>query len=171
MTQDVDDNIKEAEGKMLFELIDMTFGDITQLDSAKLEELADAKAGLLEVFDRVEAEIQRRVEDPDDNTITGYAMLPGKASYQWNVSDEEIEKMLKGRRLKKTDIFPAHLITVGAMKKLDILTKDQKSKIVDKFVKKVDGKSTLKQVRTKEPTDAAMMFADVAETPKEVSFL
>ena len=166
----------EAVSGSLFEVIEQTFGDITAMPSEKLEELADAKAGLMEVFERVDTELQRRVEDPDDNTVTGYAMLPGRASYEWvwddEKTDEENEKviadMLKGRRLKKSDIYPAKLITVGAMKKLDILTNDQKKKIADKFVKKVDGKKTLKQVRqSAEPTDAVAMFSDVAP----VSFL
>ncbi len=168
---------ENISGGSLFEIIEQTFGDITAMDSGKLEELADAKPGLMEVFERVNIELQRRVDDPDDNTVTGYAMLPGRASCEWiwddEKTDEENEKviadMLKGRRLKKTDIYPAKLITVGAMKKLDILTKDQKEKIVKKFVKKVDGKKTLKQVRqSAEPTDAVAMFSDVV---KPISFL
>ncbi len=164
-----DDNIKEAEGKMLFEIVSQTFGDITQMSSEKLEELADAKAGLMEIFDRVDIEIQRRVDDPNDNTVTGYAMLPGKSKQAWNVSDEEIGKVLKGRRLKKADIFPAKLITPAAMQKLDCLTKDQKQSITDKYIDKKAGKDTLQKVRKMvAEKDTAEMFADVKP---EISFL
>jgi hypothetical protein len=166
----------EAVSGSLFEIIGQTFGDITLMPSEKLEELADAEAGLIEVFERVKLELQRRVEDPNDNTVTGYAMLPGRASYEWNVDDAAIEKMLKGRRLKKDDIFPAKLITVGAMKKLpkDKLTDDQKKSIINKFVEKKDGSKKLQKVRTSaEPEDKTAIFADVgtADAAAAVSFI
>lgn len=142
----------------LFEMVEQTFGDVTKLPSDTLEELADAKAGFLAVFDRVNEEIQRRVEDPDDNTITAYAMLPGNGSNAWIGDVETIEKMLKGRKLKKDEIFPSKLISPAAMMKLEKLTKDQKTKIWDKFVEKKPGKSTLKKVRTAEK-DPTMLFS------------
>lgn len=157
----VDDNIKEAEGKMLFETIGHTFGDITQLPSAKLEELADAREGIMAVFDRVNEELQRRIEDPADNTVTGHAMLPGRGSQAWAEDEEAIVKMLKARRMKKDDIYPAKLITPAALLKVACLTDDQKEKIEKKYIEKKAGKLTLKKVRTSEPADAKMMFADV----------
>ena len=171
------ENINAGSGS-LFEIIEQTFGDIKLMDSSKLEELADAKAGLMEVFDRVDIEIQRRIEDPDDNTITGYAMLPGNSSNKWikdpDKTDEENEKiivdMLKGRRMKKSQIYPAKLITAPAAMKLDkeILTDDQKDSIKKKYIVNTPGKKTLQKVRQSEPTDAAVMFADI---PDEVSFI
>lgn len=165
------ENIGAGSGS-LFEIIKQTFGDITAMDSGELEELADAKAGVMEVFARVDAEIQRRIEDPDDNTVTGHAMLPGRSSNNWikdpDKTDEENEeiifKMLKGRRLKKDDCYPAKLITAAAALKLDILTKDQKEKIQEKYIVKTPGKKTLQKVRqSAETNDAAVMFADVAK--------
>lgn len=171
----------EAVSGSLFEIIGQTFGDITLMPSEKLEELADAKAGLMEVFERVDIELQRRIDDPDDNTVTRYAMLPGKGSNGWikdpEKTDEENEKiiadMLKGRRLKKGDIYPAKLITVPAAMKLDILTDDQKKAIQKKFIKNTPGKKTLKKVRTSaEPEDKTAIFADVGANPApEVSFI
>lgn len=161
------DNV-EVKGS-LFEIVSQTFGDITQMSSDKLEELADAKAGLMEIFDRVDIELQRRVEDPDDNTVTGYAMLPGNSKQAWNVSDEEIEKVLKGRRMKKGDIYPAKLITPAAMQKLECLTKDQKQSIAEKYIDKKAGKNTLQKVRQSvKEKDTVEMFADVKP---EISFL
>ena len=159
------------EGKgSLFEIVSQTFGDITQMSSEKLEELADAKAGLMEVFDRVDIEIQRRVEDPEDNTVTGYAMLPGNGKQAWNVSDEEIEKVLKGRRLKKGDIFPAKLITPAAMQKLsdDLLTKDQKESITKKYISKAAGSLKLSKVRQSDtPEDKTAIFKDISYEQSE----
>lgn len=158
-----------AGSDSLFEIIEQTFGDITAMSSDKLEELADAKAGLMEVFERVDIELQRRVEDPDDNTVTGYAMLPGRGSQSWSEDEETIVKMLKARRLKKDEIYPAKLITPAAALKLSNLTKDQKEKIQKNYIEKTAGKSTLQKVRQSEPTEAAVMFADVAK-PK-ISFI
>lgn len=175
---------ENISGGSLFEIIEQTFGDITAMDSGKLEELADAKPGLMEVFERVNIELQRRVDDPDDNTVTGYAMLPGRSSNNWvkdpDKTDEENEeiifKILKGCRLKKGDIYPAKLITPAAALKLDILTKDQKQRITKKCIVNTAGKKTLQKVRqSAEPVDAAAMFSDITsipETPEElVSFL
>ena len=156
----------------LFEVINETFGDIKLMSSEKLEELADAKAGLMEVFERVDIELQRRIEDPEDTTVTGYAMLPGRGSSAWNADEEVIVKMLKGRRLKKDDIYPAKLISPAAVMKLDSLTDDQKKAIEKKFIEKKSGKLTLKQVRqSAEPEDKTAIFADVGENPAPVSFI
>jgi hypothetical protein len=171
-------SIMENTSGTLFEIINETFGDIKAMSSAKLEELADAAPGLMEVFGRVNDELQRRVEDPDDNTVTGYAMLPGKASRDWaydpDKTDEEneeiIAKALKGCRLKKDQIYPAKLITAPAALKLDALTDDQKKRIEKKYVKKTPGKKTLQKVRQSEKPDTQTMFMDVAE-PKAVSFM
>lgn len=153
-------NEPKIAGFTLFDTIEETFGDVTKLDSESLEALADARAGIMAIFDRVNEEIQRRVEDPDDNTITAYAMLPGNDSNAWIGDVEAIEKMLKGRKLKKDEIFPSKLISPAAMMKLEKLTKDQKTKIWDKHVEKKPGESTLKKVRTAEK-DAEAMFVGV----------
>jgi hypothetical protein len=156
----------------LFEIVQETFGDITVMESSKLEELADAREGIMAVFDRVNEELQRRVEDPDDNTVTGYAMLPGRGSQEWAETEETIVKMLKARRLKKDDIFPAKLISPAAVMKLDSLTKDQKEKIQKVYIEKKPGGKKLTKVRASEPVDAAVMFADIpganSEPPKMI---
>lgn len=158
------------EGGLLFEVIEQTFGDITKLDSTKLEELADTREGIMAVFDRVNEEIQRRVEDPADETITGYAMLPGNSSQKWAEDEDDIAKMLKARKLKKDEIYPAKLISPAALLKLDKLTKDQKEKIQKKYIEKKPGKLTLKKVRTSDPVDKVAIFDDIPKD-KPVSFI
>ncbi len=157
-------NNVEASSGSLFESITETFGDITQLPSEKLEELLDAQPGLMGAFDRVKTEIQRRVDDPDDHTVKGYAMLPGNDAQSWIGDESDIEKALKSVRMKKGQIFPAKLITPAAMLKLpsDVLTKDQKKRIQKNYIEKKAGKDTLQKVRKSvEPVDAAMMFGDI----------
>lgn len=162
----------EVKGGSLFESISETFGDIKELPSEKLEELLDAQPGLMEAFDRVKTEIQRRVDDPDDHTVKGYAMLPGNDAQSWIGDESEIEKALKSVRMKKGQIFPAKLITPAAMQKLPstVLTKDQKERISKKYIEKEAGKDTLQKVRKSEPVDAAMMFGDINEVKSAVSF-
>lgn len=158
-TMSIDNN---AEGKSLFEMIDGMIGNVADLDNTRLADLADAKDALIAEFVKVEEEIERRIND--DNPVNGYAMLPGNASYQWNVPEDEIEKALKARRMKKGDIFPATLITVGALKKSDLLTKDQKKRIIDKFVSKTPSKKlSLKKVARTEKETPEMMFASVKQ--------
>lgn len=165
-------NIEVPSGS-LFESISETFGDITVLPSEKLEELLDAQPGLMEAFDRVKTEIQRRVDDPDDHTVKGYAMLPGNDAQSWIGDESDIEKALKSVRMKKGQIFPAKLITPAAMLKLpsDVLTKDQKKRIQKNYIEKKAGKDTLQKVRkSAEPVDAAMMFGYISEVKPSVSF-
>lgn len=145
----------------LFEVVEQTFGDITILDNAKLAELADARAGVEAVFDKVEAEIKRRIETGDK--VYGYAMLPGNSSRMWSVGEEEVVKMLKARRLKLTDIYPPKLISVAQVMKLESLTTDQKSRIEQGFVVTKAGELKLKQVRTADKPSVQEIFADVVQ--------
>jgi hypothetical protein len=128
----------------LFESITSTFGDVTLLDDKKLTELADARAGLESVFDKVEAEIQRRIEAGQH--VSGYAMRPGRSSNAWNVPEEEVVKMLKGRKLKLDDIYPSKLISPAQVLKLGALTNEQKDKISKQYISNVAGALKLTKV-------------------------
>lgn len=151
----------------LFELINETFGDITAMDEKKLVEMADARAGIEAVFDKVEAELQRRIES--GVPVAGYAMLPGRSSNEWNVSEEEVVKMLKARRLKNSDIYPPKLISPAQVLKLPQLTNEQKEKISQKYITKKAGALKLTKVREQQTVeDKAAVFADVANN--NVSF-
>lgn len=151
----------------LFELVSSTFGDITTLDNARLVELADARAGIEAVFDKVEAEIQRRIEAGQD--VPGYAMRPGRGSNVWNAPDEEIAKMLKARRLSQSDIYPAKLISPAQVLKLEKLTDKQKKDIQEKFISYVGGDLKLTRVREKEKAEE--VFASVVKQQAVTSFM
>lgn len=169
-----------SQGVSLFEVVQQTFGDITQLDTNKLSELADAEAGIQSAFDRVKEEIQRRIESGEK--VEGYAMEPGRSSQVWAVSEEEVAKALKGRRFKKDDIYPPKLITPAQVLKHPNLTNEQKEKIKRDLITMKAGDLKLKKVSrdrlTKNPVD---MFGDVvpqcdtaveaAKPVEEISFL
>lgn len=152
-----------VQGGSLFETIEQTFGDITQLDDSKLSELASAKAGVMSVFERAEEEITRRLET--GGVIPGYKLAPGNSKQVWAVDEEEVEKALKGVRLKKADIYPAKLISPAQMQKHQGLTEAQRKRLTEKLITVKAGDMKLKQV-AHEPTanTAENLFADVVDT-------
>lgn len=153
----------------LFEVISETFGDITQLPAEKLADLADARAGVEAVFDKVEAEIERRIEAGE--RVDGYAMRPGKGANQWRVGEEEVVKMLKARRLKKDDIFPPKLISPAQVMKHPALTEDQKKKIEAQYIDYVPGKLKLTKVERLDKNPEALFAEAVQTEPAAVSFM
>lgn len=152
-----------TSGGSLFELVNETFGDITAMPTERLTELADARASLEAVFDKVEAELQRRIET--GISVEGYAMLPGNSKQTWSVSEEEVVKMLKARRLKKEEIYPSKLISPAQVLRLENLTNEQKEKISKQYIKKEAGGLKLTKVRQKPETDKAAVFLDVVQPP------
>lgn len=153
-------------GNSLFELVHESFGDITAMSSERLVELADARAGIEAVFDKVEAEMQRRIETGVE--VPGYAMQPGRMTQVWNAPEEEIVKVLKGRRLTTAEIYPPKLISPAQVLKLDKLTNEQKDKLSKQYISKVAGTLKLTKVRQVESVEEKVaVFADVAQ---QVSF-
>ena len=147
-----------SEGGSLFEIVSQTFGDIEQLESGKLTELADAEAGLMAIFAKVKEEIQRRIVDLEQD-VPGYAMLPGNATRKWSEDDKAMEKLLKARRLKLGDIYPKKLLSPAQVEKSDKLTKDQIKRIIDQYVTEVPGKLRLTKVERKAKETPDDMFA------------
>jgi hypothetical protein len=177
-----DTNLIVAEGgnQHLFEFIQQAVADPKSLTVEQLGELADAEAGLLAAFGKVKTEIQERIEQ--GTSVPGYAMLPGKNAKVWSQDEKGIVKMLKARRVKKDEMYPAKLITPAAALALKSLTAEQKTKIERDYIAVKAGKSSLQKVsHDHQPTvekDVAqsstvdMMFADVpTAAPAAVSFL
>lgn len=131
----------------MFEVIQQAVSDVKSLTVEQLRELADAKPALIAAFDKVETEIEERIEQGVE--VPGYAMVPGKASKKWAKPEEDVAKMLKGKRLKKADIYPEKLISPAQVLKLEQLDAKQKQKIEDDFISVVAGKMTLKRVAEK----------------------
>ncbi len=160
-------NEVRVEGGNLFEVIGQAVGDVKLLTADQLADLADARAGITAAFDRVDAEILTRVEQ--DIQVPGYAMGYGNSSRVWGSTPEEVEKVLKGRRWKKADIYPAKLISPAAMMNSDLLTPEQKKRIEAEHIVEKAGKLTLKKVGRGNETnrvekDTKEMF-DVAVQP------
>lgn len=129
------------------QLIELTH-DIKSVDSTKLAELAEIKDDLVAAFEKIEAEIKRRVTAGQEVSFGDheYRMMPGNKSRVWNQDEEEIYKVLKARRLTKDQIYPAKLISVAQALAHPDLSKQQKEKLEAEYVTEVAGKPVLKKV-------------------------
>lgn len=170
-------DIIATDGNSLFQLIDQVMSDVKTLTPDQLSELATAKDGLVAAFNKVEEEIQSRIET--GITVPGYAMKPGRSSKVWNESEEVIVKALKGRRLKQADIYPPKLISPAQMLKCENLTEDQKKSLSDKYITVKAGAMKLTKVEHgKEDNfllkdveqNATVMFQDVPTKEEPISF-
>jgi hypothetical protein len=149
-----------TDGTSLFELVGQSLDKVKELTVDQLSELADARAGIEAIFEKVEAEINTRLESGE--TVPGYALQPGRGSNVWNDSEENIAKMLKARRLKKDQIFPPKLISPAQVLKLDCLDDAQKKRIEKDYITHKAGKLRLTKVsREKQKVSAEDMFKDV----------
>jgi hypothetical protein len=170
----MDLNHNEDGSFSMFEYLGKAIADPKSLTPDQLADIADAEAGIQAVFDKVKEEIQSRIEQ--DMVVPGYAMGPGRGSNKWNESDKIIAKKLKGRRLKKDEIYPPTLISPAQVMKLTTLDDDQKERIRKDMISFVAGALTLKKTaRVKETKSAEMMFADVPKIESaddaEISFM
>lgn len=157
MTNDV-----AVQDRKLFEVIEETFGDVSVLDSEKLSDLADAKDGILAIFEKVEAEIQRRLEA--GLQVPGFTMAPGRGRNIWAVPEEDVVKALKARKWKLDDIYPPSLVSPAQVLKSSKLTSDQKARLEKDYISFVAGDLKLKKVARQEKTfdEKVAIFQDVA---------
>lgn len=161
-------------GGSLFETVEATFGDITALPTEKLTELADSEAGIMSIFTKVKEEIETRLKAGQE--VDGFVIAPGNSSRAWNADEETIAKMLKGRRMKKDEIYPSKLISPAQVEKSPLLTDTQKAAIMKEYVTSVEGKMSLKKVARKPKVTADEMFSDVISeqpvaTAETISFM
>jgi hypothetical protein len=124
-------NVATINGN-LFEQAESMFKDLESISDEKLADLMDAKSPLMSAFDRVQKEIESRIER--GKHVPGYEMRPGRGSKVWNEDEKEIEKMLKAKRWKKSEIYPAKLISPAQVLKSESLTKQQRKNIEDKYI-------------------------------------
>ena len=176
--------VDESESNLpLFEQLNTAVGNIESMSNEQLADLADTKARVMAIYDKVTETIVQRLEQ--GQKVPGYAMRPGKGSRVWNAPEEEIAKMLKGRKWKKDEIYPPSLVSPAQVLKSDKLDDKQKERIEKEFISFKAGKLTLQKVAREQAPEQSveMMFANVprdepaqpstpqAEEPAPVSFL
>ena len=155
-----------ASDKSLFEMAEQVVGDPASLTDLELADFADAEHALQSAFDKVKKEIENRIGQ--GIMVPGYAMKPGNGTRKWNKKEEEIMKMLKGRRLKKDEICPPKLITFPALEKSGLLSKDQLKKIEEDHISVIVAKKmSLRKVARTQVKDSRELFKDLPALPKQ----
>ena len=130
--------------------------DPTQLTEDRLAEIANARAVLTSVFDRVDAEIVSRLEH--GMSVPGWAMKPGRATRKWAHDEETIANALKSRKFTKADTYPAKLISPAQALKHPKLNKQQQERLEKDYIATVAGEDKLTKVAIEAP--AAMFPTD-----------
>lgn len=140
------------------ELLELT-KDIKSVPAQRLAELDNVKKDVIAAFEKVEAEIKRRVEAGEEVSDGDEMYILGKGSKKrvWNEDEGAMYKVLKARRLKKDQIYPAKLITVAQALKHPDLTKKQKEQLEADFVTEIEGNPVLKRVTKKETLPVTFM--------------
>jgi hypothetical protein len=141
---------------------------ITLMKSEELTQLADAKAGFDAIFAKVEEEITARIDRGD--TVPGFAMVNGNSSQKWNITEEELVKKLRARKLTQDEYYPKKIISPAQVLSHKKLTDKQKADIKKNFISTIAGKQRLGRVEySKQVKDVNMMFADLPEIKTEES--
>lgn len=163
----------------IFELVTQSADKVTELSNEELTKLADTEAGIQAVFDKVKAEIEARIERGE--TVNGFAMVNGRATKGWALSEEEMVKKLRARKLTQDDYYPKKLASPAQILKNDKLTDTQKKAIEKELVVVKAGPQRLGRVEySKQEKNLDMMFGSVGQSETtevqslpatEVSFL
>lgn len=146
----------------------MSAGQIsaTDMTAGQLQQLLDATPLIQSLLKQVEDEAMKRLNEGE--TITGYHIGKGRGSNKWAHEPDVIEKMLKGVRVTKAEMYPVSLISPAQALKLTRLSPRQIKRIQDEMITYVDGKSTLKRgVEKRTEKDVTTLFGDVVK-PKTV---
>ena len=179
-------DLQEVSGLNILEESKAVLADIENMPAEKLTALCDAEPGIMTIFDKARKELEKRyTADPD--SVPGWGMVPGPGANVWNDSEENIVKALKGRRLKRDDIYPPKLISPAQVLKSDKLKKEQKERIEKDLITYKVGKEKFTRIKDsdtgKEKISAEAMLAEVdflsapaetvAEEPvaEEISFM
>jgi hypothetical protein len=154
------ENLQIGQASDLMQMAAKSGEAIAAMGSDELVVLADAKAGFDAMFAKVEAEIQARIDR--DEPVNGFAMVNGNASKKWALSEEEMVKKLKARKVKQAEYYPQKLASPAQILALKSLTDKQKAAITKDLITDIAGKKKLSRVEySKAEKDVNTMFCDV----------
>lgn len=169
-----EDDDNEYNGYSLMDLVKGGARLIAQLDSQRLVELVDIRAGIEAVFDLVEKELVARLNQGQQ--VNGYTLRPGRPTRCWNMPEEDMVEVLQSHNLKLEDIYLPKLVSPAQIMKNPNLTDDQKKYIDKQYVMVKYGDMRLTKVEHSDSTnDSSDMFdfVSVAQPATDVvpSFL
>lgn len=153
-------NIIATDDQSIIEVLQNAVMNIGELSEEQLSQLADAREAVVNIFDKIDKEIESRIDR--GITVPGYAKEPGRGTNKWNQPEAKIAEALKKYKLKKDDIYETKLISPAGVAKLSQLTKDQKDQITKDLISYVAGDLKLKKVsRDKQKPSVEEMFKNV----------
>jgi hypothetical protein len=166
----------------LWELLDGNALDVSKMSEKQLGELSDTKASVLALFEKIDTEIERRLNA--GQSVDGFAMLPGNGSNKWNATEEEVKARLKEYKVKKDDMYVTSFVSPAQALKLPKLSKKQKEELAEDMISHVKGKKKLTKVArntTDQPTvedmfgninkNVVQSKTNVVQLNKEISFI
>ncbi len=157
-------------GSSLLESIQAGQLNPAEMSGAELSQALDALAAIAALAKSIQEEAQSRAETTP-GSVPGYGMVHGNNSYTWKDEPEIVEKMLKGMRLKKDQIYPAKLASTAQIKGLSCLTDRQRKKLEDEMIKTVPGKLKLGKVKAQQSQPVFDKPAAEMSAPASISFL
>lgn len=166
--QQMENQIITTDAGDISQLASMLASDVATVDNDALAKLSEMEEGIMAGFDRIRAEIQRRIEQ-GDQVVPGWGMRPGNNTKVFAVDEETVVKKLKSRRVKKEDMYPSKLINPAQLLKLPSLNDKQRADLEKELITVKAGKMKLTRVAHGEEQPASEMFkdvqAEVGETP------
>ena len=125
------------------------------MSNEQIASILDALPMVKALTDQVEAEATKRAE-ATPGSVPGYMMGTGRGSRVWTHDAETTEKMLKGMRLTKPEIFPAKLASPAQIEKIEKLTARQKAKLQDEMITTMEGKAKLVKAKGQVATSGSI---------------
>lgn len=126
--------------------------DVTNATEAQLAAILDQKPLIDAAFERVEKEVQNRLEQ--ELPVPGWALLPGRRSRAWT-DEDAVMAALKKTSLKIDDYAPRRLISPAQAEK--VVSKRSLTNIM-KMVEEKPGNLAPRRVSHEDKKDANTMF-------------
>lgn len=158
-------SIAEVEEGGVVDIFNQLTADPAKFTEKELARLLDARGGFDAAFDRVLEEAKRR--HSAGVPIPGYGDVSGYKTAKWNVGEEEVAKFLKGRKVRKDDIYPAKLLSPAQARKLSL--SDKQKEAMEELISEVEGKPSFKALpkNKRQEKDVNEMFGDFLEEKQD----
>lgn len=127
--------------------------DVTTASGDQLATIMDQKPLIDDAFQRVEQEIQSRLDQELD--VPGWAMKPGRKKREW-ADEQAVIDVLKTTSLKIDEYAPRKLLTPAQAEKV-VSKRTLESKLKD-LIEEWEGKTKPQRVSQAKPKDTEAMF-------------
>ena len=126
-------------------LMSQVHGDLAALSGDILAQMLGVEKSYNDAFTRVKEEVKKRIGEGEE--VGRYFLGKGRITKKWSLPDDEIEKKLKGMRVKKPSIFPSKFLSPTQALLIEGL-KDSQIKNLNDLIIEEEGKPQLKLAET-----------------------